>query len=1150
MKIKDVLQRDPAVHPLINQGQVRITDRQNERAMRELHGELSTFVCEGQYADGIQKIIRLFLDNLGRTNQRGAWVSGFFGSGKSHILKMLCHLWQNTEFPDGATARSLVPSIPDELNALLRELDVAGKRAGGLLAAAGSLPSGTTENVRITTLGILLRATGLPEQFPQARFCLWLHSQGYFGAVKAAIESAGKSFDRELNNLYVSGPIASAMIACDPSFASGKAEARQLLKAQFPPQSSDITTPEFLRTAKDALGLVSQNGRLPCTLIVLDEVQQYIGESNDRAVLVTEIAEAVEKQLDSHVMIVGAGQSALTDIRHSAEAFGSLYDPDRPLRCGSGNGDSQGTAFKKSPTPLAPSTPCSTIIAERSHDSYRALGSVKSLKTGQSLSTITHCSRFGGGFGKSAFVKSMPPAPAVSFDLNYASFMTRSRNCRIGPLVQWFRRTSSSTLSHRKWLTPESCCGKSMSESSSVGKTDGPLGQRICGLVFLIGKLTREAGADTGVRATKDHIADLVIDDVTGNNGKIRSDVEAMLKKLADDGVLMLVGDEYRLQTREGSEWDREFRNRQTRLNNDDAAIQFKRDQFLYSETDKIIRGLGVVHGAAKQPRQFVIHREATPPTVDGSGIPIWIRDGWSASEKEVTDAARTAGSDSPTIHLFIPRQSADDLRRLIVEADAAQQTLDVKGNPAGDEGQEARQSMASRRARAVGERDHLICEIVSNAKVFQGGGNEVLLSTLEDRIKTSSNDALVRLFPRFKEADSAAWPAVIKRARSGADHPFEPTGHADATEKHAVCQQVLSTIGAGKSGADIRKTLSGSPFGWPRDAVDATLIALHRSQHITAMLNGASVPLGQLDQNKISKSDFQIEQAILSVQDRLVLRKLFLDFGVPCKSGEEGVRAREFLGKLIDLAKSAGGNAPLPASPRVIVIEDVQRLVGNEQLVAIKNKAGEWEKTIKDWQAVKELVDDRLPRWRLVERLARHAAPIEDAKAHLEEIDAVKSQRLLLESSDPVSSIRKALAGILRKTVLESFAAHETAFDDAIKILDANEVWKKVTAADQSAIKEAVGLKARTRPEVSNDEALVGHLNQKPLSNAQAEIDAIPGRLNQAIERAAKLLEPKVQTIALERCTLRNAAEVEAWAERQKNTLLDAVAHGPVLVS
>ena len=125
MKVEDILQRDPATHPLVNKGQTRIADREDEQVTQELRGELSTFVCEGQYADGIQRIVHSFLDDLNRTSQRGAWVSGFFGSGKSHLLKMLCHLWRNTEFPDGATARSLVPAIPEDLAALLRELDVA-----------------------------------------------------------------------------------------------------------------------------------------------------------------------------------------------------------------------------------------------------------------------------------------------------------------------------------------------------------------------------------------------------------------------------------------------------------------------------------------------------------------------------------------------------------------------------------------------------------------------------------------------------------------------------------------------------------------------------------------------------------------------------------------------------------------------------------------------------------------------------------------------------------------------------------------------------------------------------------------------------------------------------------------------------------------
>ena len=1149
MKIKDVLQRDPAANPLINQGQARITDRQNERTMQELHGELSTFVCEGQYAEGLQKIIRSFVDNLGRTNQRGAWVSGFFGSGKSHLLKMLCHLWQDTRFPDGASARSLVPSIPEELNALFRELDIAGKRAGGLLAAAGSLPSGTTDKVRTTILGILLRATGLPEQYSQARFCLWLHSQGHFEAVKSAVEATGKLFDRELNNLYVSGPVARAVMECDPKFANGEAEAKQLIKAQFPPQTSDITTPDFLRTAKDALALVSRNDRLPCTLIVLDEVQQYVGESNDRSVLVTETAEAIEKQLDSHVMVVGAGQSALTDVpllQKLLDRFTiriSLSDAEVETV-------TRKVLLQKKSSAISD---VRTLLEDHGGEVSRQLQGTRLGETAEDRAVIVEdypllpvrrrfweeCFRQIDAAGTSSQLRSQL---RIIHDA-VAKLSDRPMGA-IVPADELFDALAPEMVNTGVLL-------REINERIiQVGKTDGPLAQRLCGLVFLIGKLARETGADTGVRASKDHIADLVIDGLTGDNGKFRSDVEATLKKLADDGVLMLVGDEYRLQTREGSEWDREFRNRQTRLNNDDAAIQFKRDQFLHSEIDRIIRGIRVVHGAAKEPRQFVIRREATPPTVDGSGIPVWVRDGWSASEKDITDAARVAGSDSPTIHVFIPRQLADDLRRLVVEADAAQQTLDAKGNPTSPEGQEARQSMDSRSTRSVGDRDRLIRDIVSNAKVFQGGGSEVLLLTLEDRIRASSDDALIRMFPRFKEADSAAWSVVIRRARDGADQPFQPTGHYDATEKHPVCQQVLSIIGAGKSGAHVRKTLSGSPFGWPRDAVDAALIALHYSQHVTATLNGAAVPVGQLDQNKIPKSDFRVEQTTLSVQDRLLLRRLFQVLSVSCKSGEEGVRAGEFLTKLMDLAKAASGDAPLPAPPPVTDIEDIQRLAGNQQLVAIKDKAEEWEKAAEAWQEAKKLVEERIKKWGRVERLARHAAAIEEAKAYLDEMEAVKSQRLLLESSDPASGIEKALAGILRSTVQKKSVAHESAFENAVETLDANEAWRKVSADDRNAIRKAVGLKLPTKPEVSKDEELVDYLDQKPLFAAQAEIDAIPGRVAQAIQRAARLLEPRLQTVTLERSTLRDALEVEAWIERQKKALMDAVANGPVMVN
>ena len=1149
MKIKDILQRDPATHPLVNRGQARIADRADRRVLSELRGELSSFVCEGQYADGIQRIVRSFIDDLGRPNQRGAWVSGFFGSGKSHLLKMLCHLWCDTPFDDGVTARSLVPAMPEDLKALLRELDVAGRRAGGLLAAAGSLPSGTTDHVRLTVLAILLRATGLPEQYPQARFCLWLHEQGHFDAVKAAVEAAGRPFENELNNLYVSGPIARALLAADPAFAPGEAEAKQLLKTQFPPLAGDIATADFLRVAREALLHASGNGRLPCTLIVLDEAQQYIGDVNDRSVLVTEVAEAVEKQLESRVMIVAAGQSALTDM----PLLQKLMDRFT-IRIPLSDADVE-TVTRK-------------VVLQKKPGALDAVRAFLDRHSGE-ISRQLQGTRVGEIAGdRRTVVDDYPLLPSRRrfWDQCFRQIDEAGTYSQLRSQLR-ILHDAVAALSDRPLgalvagdvlfdgLAPEMVNTAVLLHEINeriveVGKTEGPLAQRLCGLVFLIGRLPRGAGADIGVRASKEHIADLAIDDLAADNGKLRSEVEATLAGLAEKGVLMRLGEEYRLQTRQGSEWDREFRSRRARLNNDAATIQFRREELLHGRVDRILRGLRMVQGAAKEPRSLLPHHEAATPPVDGSGIPVWIRDGWTDSERNVVDAARAAGADDPVIHVFIPRRSADDLRRLIAEAAAAQQTLDQRGNPTEAEGQEARHSMESRLAVAGNRRDLLVEEIVASARVFQGGGHEVLLSSLAERVEAAARDSLLRLFPRFGEADNAAWPTAIRRARDGADQPLQPLGHMDATEKHPVCRQLLSGIGAGATGADLRKTLAAPPCGWPRDAVDAALIALHRSRHVTATLNGAALPPGVLDQNRIARAHFRVEKQVLSVQDRLRLRKLFQSLALSCKSGEEEDKAEPFLAGLADLAASAGGPPPLPAAPAATAIDDVRRLAGNERLAAMVARADAWERDVQAWRQAKALIEARLPVWQLLQRLAVQAEGIGEVAPLLADAEAIESGRLLLEDADAASIVCKGLAERLRRAVQAGVAAHEKAFAAAMATLDANPAWRGITPAQRDRIAGEAGLAPPVRPRVDSDEALAASLEARSLASLRAEADAMTARAARAIEQAAKLLEPKMRTLTLERATLRDAAEVEAWSERQRQALLAAVASGPVLVN
>ncbi len=1146
MKLKDVLQRDPSQSRLANNGQARLTgDRDAEKAMLELREELKSFVCEGQYADGMIKILRAFLN--GGTSLPGAWVSGFYGSGKSHLLKMLCHLWQNTEFPDGVTARALVRQLPEDVEDLLKDLDAEGRRAGGLLAAAGAMPNGDSNAVRLTILSVILRAVGLPEQYAPARFCLWLREQGKLDTIRDFTRSAGKDFESELNNLYVSPIIANALMAIMPDIAAGPDKVRLLLREQFPRPPGDITTAEFLSMSRSALKTRGRDGQIPLTLLVLDEVQQYIGDVHDRSVLVSEAAEAVSKQMDGRVMIVGAGQSALSSTRNLQRLM-DRFTIRVPLSDVDVETVVRKVLLQKKPAALAD---VRAMLDKHAGEISRQLSGTK-IQEGPEDRTV--------------IVDDYPILPVRRrfFDECFRQLDDGTRSqlrSQLRIVHDALHKRAESGLGTLipadelyQSLAPEllglSILPREINDRIlQVRKDIGDLAARICGVVFLISRLKPQAGMDTGIRSTKEHIADLLVDDLTADNGKLRADVEDTLKRLVDRGDLMPVEEEYRLQTREGADWDREFRAQQNRAAADTSTVYFRREQLIGAEFETAIKGVQLLQGAAKEARKLVIHWGDTAPPADTNAIPVWVRDGWTSTEKQVQDSARAAGNESPTIFIFIPPRSREELRQAIIDMIAAKATIDAKGTPSTKEGEEAKLSMESRLGIATRSVHGYVKEIVGQARVFQGGGNEITRLSVADQVQAAAEDSLIRLFPRFKEADSAHWETVIKRAREGADSPFQVVGHSGTLESHPVCQQVLTTIGAGRGGSDIRRELQAAPLGWPKDAIDAALIALHTAGVITAVANGEGIAPKQLDQNRIPKADFRREGFALNATQKLALRKLFQALGSPNAADQLSANAPDFLAKLKALAAESGGPAPLPPAPDTKDIADLEHLAGNERLGAILALADDLAARIERWTALKTLKDKRLPAWTLLERLAAHARGLDGVAEPLAQMEAIRDKRLLLDGADHVPAVRAAVASLLREEVGRLYAQHLKAHLAATADLSGNALWGRLGEDQRKAILAEVGLAAPAEPNLSSDEALLQQLDRKPLGTARTEIDAIAGRVQRALEKAAKLLEPTVRMVSLERATLRDAKDVDDYLAKTRATLMAAVGDGPVMV-
>ena len=1153
-KIFELLERDPRTERLANNGQARIGEAGATQSQRELRAELESFVCRGKFADAMERVLGQYLQNLGGSRQDSVWVSGFFGSGKSHLLKMFAHLWTNTHFDDGATARTLVPGgLPQSVRDHLRELDVHAKRTGApSVHAAGTLLAEDMGRVRLSILAVVLQARGWPTDYAQARFCFWLRDEGLLDPVRSTVEDSGKEWRRELSNLYVSPVLASALLKAYPEIAADAKAVRQLLVKQFPRPSGDITTDDFVEMAK--LALADLDGRLPLTILVLDEVQQYIGDHGDRSAAVTEVAEAVQTRFDSRVLLVAAGQSALAAGTKSLRWLSDRFRISVQLTDAEVAEVTREVLLRKKPSAAEP---LERMFEDHAGEVSRQLQGTKLAPRGDDRRRQTAdypLLRTRRRFWEQCFQAVAGAHSQLRSQLRILhDSLGRIADRDLGaviPASDLFGALATD-LVNSEVLPPEI---NTRIAKLHDGTESGALRRDLCGLAFLIGKLPRQGAADLGLRSDPSTLADLLVDDVATHSGIFRKRVQDALDEMATEGVLMKVAGEYRIQTTAGAEWERAFRERRAALGQDEVQVSHYRQQRLAAAVEKIVSQIRLRHGKSKTRRKLALHVDTLPEASQGGAVRVWLRDEWSCRLSEAENDARRRGMEDPVLHVFLPKRSADELRSHLVSAEAARQVLDEKGRQSSAEGKEAAASMTSRRDSAEAARDRIVRETLAAGCVLQGGGTEVFAGNdLQGKLETGATKSLARLFPRFPEADHPSWAVAFKRARQRSDTPFQVVGWDGPLPDHPVAKGVMATVGNGKRGSEVRKTLGEPPFGWPQDAVDAALVALHGRGHLRATRNGREARPGGLDQTAIRTAVFRPETVVLTTRQRIALRGLFQQADVTARPGEEASGAVLFLDALRELAAASGGDPPLPAPSGGELLGDLRRLTGNEQLAGIYEAREELADAIRRWRSLRERAAARVPAWRLACDLRKHAAGLAVGDEVGTELDAVAERRSLLDEMDPVAPCTAKLAGALRGELVGLRTALAQAVADAVTRLGADETWQRLDDAAQSAILSGAGLAEPGPLAVETDEAVRRELDARNLAAWRAEVEAVPAREAAALEAAAKRLASASGNapvaVRVRRGTLTDEKAVRAWLDEHEQRLMKAVKKGTVVV-
>ena len=371
--------------------------------------------------------------------------------------------------------------------------------------------------------------------------------QGYYHDQLRHLKT-GKNYHQELNYLYISTPLSQELLNIDPDLAKSPTELQNRLAIQFQDQH-EVTTKLMVDMMRQVFELKSSTpGKLPCVLIVIDELQQYLGDSNKKADMLQDAVQAAVSRFQSSLLFVATGQSALqatATLQKLQDRFTvhiPLEDKDtesvlrqtvlrkktssiplleQALNSARGEIDRHLGGTKIEPVhtdedylaadyPLLPTRLRFWQIVLRALD--------KSGKTGQLRTQLRLA--YEAARSVAAEPVGFVPGADLIFDQQRHSLIQ-------GPLLL---RDVDEAISRQDDGTPE-----------------GKLKARILALLFLI----EQVDDSVGIKATASVLADLLVTNLPSGSAALRQQVPPSTR-VRRPGPYMLLDDEYRIQQRRG----------------------------------------------------------------------------------------------------------------------------------------------------------------------------------------------------------------------------------------------------------------------------------------------------------------------------------------------------------------------------------------------------------------------------------------------------------------------------------------------------------------------------------------------------------------------------------------------------------------------
>ncbi len=299
MKLRELYQKDITREI---QGVIKVDDEHS------IAQELDEYIVTEEISRHLDTFFEAYSKGLGtsRTEQMGVWLSGFFGSGKSHFLKIVSYLLDNRE----VNGKRAVDYFDDKINdaMLLGNIKRAGDTSSDVILfnidTKSSLENTTSKD---KVLAVIEKVFNEKLGYSHINFVAdierFLEDSGKYDEFKSKFEDwASIRSDFDFNQYEIAEKYAEVMgVSVD--------DANKLFDNRR--DNYEVSAQSF---AERVQGYIEKRGNDHHVVFLIDEVGQYIGNDGSLLLNLQSIVEELGVRTNGRAWIICSSQEAIDDV--------------------------------------------------------------------------------------------------------------------------------------------------------------------------------------------------------------------------------------------------------------------------------------------------------------------------------------------------------------------------------------------------------------------------------------------------------------------------------------------------------------------------------------------------------------------------------------------------------------------------------------------------------------------------------------------------------------------------------------------------------------------------------------------------------------------------------------------------------------------